>query len=278
MPGMTRQISRIELRTLLGAYAFAAQAELSKSNLATPLGKLLFFVEKLWASGSLDAVIGAYTREDVRAIRNEGSTWALTLLAGHKRYAHILVSSGDDVLAKLASTPPDEEKRQGAVEDLDRAYSVVMTFNGRAWREPNEDDMADTSFSDAVADYDKAVFAAIRAGIYDDWRVRVWLSSRRGLRQWALLRRARLGLETGLPREMTLQDVWLANEASKASDMGLGPEEMRREIAKTLDLIAEGLVTDPLLDPHTARSLRQGLRRVRLTRQGWQQRIAALTA
>jgi Metallo-beta-lactamase superfamily len=76
-----------------------------RSSPLTPLGQLVYFVEFLKVSGRLDAVIAdcplAYTSPNAPEVRDVIGTWILSILAGHKRYAHITSLRCDDVLREL---------------------------------------------------------------------------------------------------------------------------------------------------------------------------------
>ena len=79
--------------------------EWDRSSPLTPLGQMVYFIEFLKVSGRLDALIDncplTYTSPNAPNVRDVIGTWVLSVLAGHKRYAHITALRCDSVLPEL---------------------------------------------------------------------------------------------------------------------------------------------------------------------------------
>jgi hypothetical protein len=71
----------------------------------TPYGQLPFFIEYLKAANLFDALVADcplnYTSPNAPEKRDVLGTTMLSVLAGHKRYAHIAALRNDGVLPKL---------------------------------------------------------------------------------------------------------------------------------------------------------------------------------
>ena len=89
----------------LDTFAGPVKVEWDASSPLTPLGQLVYFAEFLKVSGRFDAAIGdcplVYTSPNAPAVRDVVGTWALAVLAGHKRYAHVTALRSDQVLPGL---------------------------------------------------------------------------------------------------------------------------------------------------------------------------------
>ena len=75
------------------------------SSPLTPFGQFVYFAEFLKVSGRFDAAVGdcplSYTSPNAPTLRDVVGTWALAVLAGHKRYAHVTALRSDQVLPEL---------------------------------------------------------------------------------------------------------------------------------------------------------------------------------
>jgi len=91
--------------TTLDTFGGPVRVEWDRSSPLTPLGQLVHFVEFLKVSGRLDALLAdcplGYTSPNAPEVRDVIGTWILSILAGHKRYAHITALRCDDVLREL---------------------------------------------------------------------------------------------------------------------------------------------------------------------------------
>jgi len=71
----------------------------------TPLGQLVYFTEFLQVSGRFDTAVGdcplSCTSPNAPAVRDLVGTWALAVLAGRRRYAHVTALRSDQVLPGL---------------------------------------------------------------------------------------------------------------------------------------------------------------------------------
>src|SRR6516225_11676727 len=71
----------------------------------TPLGQLPFFIDFLKTAGLFDAFVAdcplRYTSPNAPRKRDVLGTTMLSMLAGHRRYAHITALRGDGVLPEL---------------------------------------------------------------------------------------------------------------------------------------------------------------------------------
>ena len=89
----------------LDTFAGPVKVEWDTSSPLTPLGQLVYFAEFLKVSGRLDATVGdcplAYTSPNAPKVRDVIGTWMLSVLAGHKRYAHVTALRCDHVLPEL---------------------------------------------------------------------------------------------------------------------------------------------------------------------------------
>ena len=105
----------------------------------TPLGHLAFFAEYLKASGRFDALVADsplyYTSPNAPRKRDVLGTVLLSILAGHRRYAHITALRGDTVNAALL--------RMGRVVSEDavrRGLGKIEAAAGARWLQGHLDD------------------------------------------------------------------------------------------------------------------------------------------
>jgi hypothetical protein len=102
------------------------------SSPLTPLGQIVYFVEFLKVSGRLDALIGdcplSYTSPNAPAVRDVIGTWVLSVLAGHRRYAHITALRSDKVLAELLGL-----ERIASEDSVRRALKAMPEAGGLDW-------------------------------------------------------------------------------------------------------------------------------------------------
>jgi Transposase DDE domain group 1 len=91
--------------TTLDTFAGPVRVEWDRSSPLTPLGQFVYFIEFLKVSGRLDALIGdcplSYTSNNAPKVRDVIGTWILSILAGHRRYAHVTTLRCDNVLPEL---------------------------------------------------------------------------------------------------------------------------------------------------------------------------------
>ena len=98
---VVEQSSRVTVDT----YAGRIHVEWDPEAAVTPLGQLPFFIEFLKVSGLYDAFVSdcplSYSSPNAPAIRDVLGTLVLSILAGHKRYAHITTIRSDQVNPEL---------------------------------------------------------------------------------------------------------------------------------------------------------------------------------
>lgn len=98
----------------------------------TPFGQLPFFIEFLKVSGLFDAWVAdcPLTRTSPNAPSNRDvlGTLLLSILAGHKRYAHITALRADNVLCELIGM-----SRVMSEDAVRRALAAILEERGSAW-------------------------------------------------------------------------------------------------------------------------------------------------
>jgi hypothetical protein len=98
----------------------------------TPYGQLPFFIEFLKVAGLFDALVAdcplAYTSPNAPDKRDVLGTTMLSVLAGHKRYAHIAALRNDGVLPELLGM--EKIVSEDAVR---RGFKAIPENEGREW-------------------------------------------------------------------------------------------------------------------------------------------------
>jgi hypothetical protein len=98
----------------------------------TPLGQLPFFIHFLKTSGLFDALIAdcplRYVSPNAPGKRDVLGTAMLSMLAGHKRYAHIAALRFDAVLPELLAM-----KKVVSEDAIRRAFKAIDEAEGAAW-------------------------------------------------------------------------------------------------------------------------------------------------
>ena len=98
----------------------------------TPLGQLPFFIHFLKASGLFDALVAdcplRYRSPNAPERRDVVGTTMLSMLAGHKRYAHIAALRCDGVLPELLGM-----KKIVSEDAIRRAFKAIDETEGAAW-------------------------------------------------------------------------------------------------------------------------------------------------
>ena len=89
----------------LDTFAGTVKVEWDRSSPLTPLGQAVYFIEFLKVSGVFDALNADcplhYTSPNAPEVRDVIGTWVLSVLAGHRRYAHVTALRSDSVLPEL---------------------------------------------------------------------------------------------------------------------------------------------------------------------------------
>jgi Transposase DDE domain group 1 len=122
----------------LDTFAGPVRVEWDSRSPLTPLGQIVYFVEFLKVSGRLDALIGdcplLYTSPNAPAVRDVIGTWVLSILAGHKRYAHITALRSDSVLPELMGM-----NKIASEDSVRRALKAMPEAEGVAWQQGHID-------------------------------------------------------------------------------------------------------------------------------------------
>jgi hypothetical protein len=122
----------------LDTFAGPVRVEWDATSPLTPLGQLVYFAEFLKVSGRFDAAVGdcplSYTSPNAPAVRDVVGTWALAVLAGHKRYAHVTALRSDQVLPELLGMDKIVSE-----DSLRRALSAMPEQAGLDWLQSHID-------------------------------------------------------------------------------------------------------------------------------------------
>jgi hypothetical protein len=116
----------------LDTFGGAVRVEWDRSSPMTPFGQAVYFIEFLKVSGVFDALIADcplhYTSPNAPEVRDVIGAWVLSVLAGHRRYAHVTALRSDSVLAELMGM-----SRIVSEDSLRRALAAVPVEQGLAW-------------------------------------------------------------------------------------------------------------------------------------------------
>ena len=116
----------------LDTFGGAVKVEWDRSSPMTPLGQSVYFIEFLKVSGVFDALIADcplhYTSPNAPDIRDVIGTWVLSVLAGHRRYAHVTALRADSVLAGLMGMGWIVSE-----DSLRHALAAIPAEKGLAW-------------------------------------------------------------------------------------------------------------------------------------------------
>ncbi len=116
----------------LSTWAGPVRVEWDSTAPLTPYGQLPFFIEFLKVAGLFDALVAdcplAYTSPNAPAKRDVLGTVMLSVLAGHKRYAHIAALRNDGVLPELLGM--EKIVSEDAVR---RGFKAIAEDEGREW-------------------------------------------------------------------------------------------------------------------------------------------------
>ena len=122
----------------LETFAGPVKVEWDASSPLTPLGQLVYFAEFLKVSGRFDATVNecplAYTSPNAPKVRDVIGTWALSALAGHKRYAHVTALRSDQVLPELLGMT-----KMVSEDSLRRALAAMPEQAGLDWLQAHID-------------------------------------------------------------------------------------------------------------------------------------------
>ena len=117
---------------LLDTWAGPIRVEWDPTAPLTPYGQLPFFIEYLKVANLFDAFVAdcplSYTSPNAPEKRDVLGTTMLSVLAGHKRYAHIASLRNDGVLPELLGM-----KKIVSEDAVRRAFKAIGADEGRAW-------------------------------------------------------------------------------------------------------------------------------------------------
>ena len=123
---------------MLDTFAGSVKVAWDSSSPLTPLGQIVYFVEFLKVSGRLDGLIDDcplhYTSPNAPAVRDVIGTWVLSILAGHKRYAHITALRCDSVLPELLGM-----SKIASEDSVRRALKAMPEVAGLEWQQEHID-------------------------------------------------------------------------------------------------------------------------------------------
>ena len=116
----------------LDSFGGPVHVEWDRDAAMTPLGQLPFFIDFLKTSGLFDALVAdcplRYTSPNAPRKRDVLGTAMLSMLAGHRRYAHIAALRGDGVLPELL-----DMSRIVSEDAVRRGLKAIDEEEGTAW-------------------------------------------------------------------------------------------------------------------------------------------------
>jgi hypothetical protein len=122
----------------LDTWAGPVRVEWDPAAPMTPYGQMPFFIEYLKVAGLFDALVAdcplLYTSPNASEKRDVLGTTMLSVLAGHKRYAHITALRNDGVLPELLGM--EKIVSEDAVR---RGFKAIPEDEGREWLQQHLD-------------------------------------------------------------------------------------------------------------------------------------------
>jgi hypothetical protein len=118
-------------RVAVDTFAGRIHVEWDPDAAVTPMGQLPFFIEFLKVSGFYDAFVAEcplrYTSPNAPKVRDVLGTLLLSILSGHKRYAHITTIRSDRVNPELLGMKDiaSEDSIRRALASLDEAEAIA---------------------------------------------------------------------------------------------------------------------------------------------------------
>ena len=117
---------------ILDTFAGPVRVEWDETSAMTPLGQTPFFIEYLKVAGLFDAWVNDcplnYTSPNAPSARDVLGTSTLSILSGHRRYAHITALRSDNVLPELLGMD-----RVLSEDSVRRAFKAIAEGDGGAW-------------------------------------------------------------------------------------------------------------------------------------------------
>jgi hypothetical protein len=133
-PGEQPQMAAMPLgsTSTLDTFEGPVRVEWDRDGAMTPFGQMPFFIEYLKVSGLFDAWVRdcplSYTSPNAPGVRDVIGTLMLSILAGHRRYAHITALRSDDVLPGLLGM-----QKIVSEDSARRALKSIEEADGLAW-------------------------------------------------------------------------------------------------------------------------------------------------
>lgn len=119
-------------RVAVDTFAGRIHVEWDPDAAVTPMGQLPFFIEFLKVSGLYDSFVAGcplrYTSPNAPKVRDVLGTLLLSILAGHKRYAHITTIRSDRVNPELLGM-----KEIASEDSIRRALAAMDEVEGITW-------------------------------------------------------------------------------------------------------------------------------------------------
>ena len=116
----------------LDTFAGVVKVEWDSASPLTPFGQAAYFIEFLKVSGVFDALNAdcplSYASPNAPDVRDVTGAWVLSVLAGHRRYAHITALRADSVLPELMGM-----SRIVSEDSLRRALAAMPAGKGLDW-------------------------------------------------------------------------------------------------------------------------------------------------
>jgi hypothetical protein len=117
----------------LDSFAGPVHVEWDSETAFTPLGQLPFFIDFVKTAGLFDALVADcplhYTSPNAPRKRDVLGTMMLSMLPGHKRYAHIAALRSDGVLPELL-----DMKKIVSEDAVRRAFAAIDEEEGTVWQ------------------------------------------------------------------------------------------------------------------------------------------------
>ena len=141
----------------LDTFAGPVKVEWDRSSPLTPFGQIVYFAEFLKVSGRFDGLIAdcplRYTSPNAPEVRDVIGTWLLSVLAGHRRYAHTTALRADEVLPELFGLD-----RIVSEDSLRRALAALPEQAGIDWLDRHNDSCVQPLLSERyIIDIDTTV-------------------------------------------------------------------------------------------------------------------------
>ena len=162
--GLTRRVNNLRLNPTPRAWAWwstvsagSVRVEFDHEAAFTPLGQLPFFIDFLKTAGLFEAFVAdcplRYTSPNAPKKRDVLGTAMLSMLAGHKRYAHIAALRGDGVLPELL-----DMSKIVSEDTVRRAFAAIEEEAGANWIRGHLDPCVEPLLSEAwILDVDTTV-------------------------------------------------------------------------------------------------------------------------